>query len=469
MHLSPSSSEGKPASPTSSEHQQPNPDHKARRSRRRCLLWILLAGVLPAILILIFCLAFLLPRRQSQSQSSGDSDSGEFYTLPASAYPSPIDITGTVPHNKKAQTLDPSLVRRAGDGRYFLFTTGGANGSLWTADAVSGPWNKTAGPGSGAGPLLAEDVGAPQVYGPLGGNGTYYLYHNSHSYNYTASDGVTNAEASKNSHDASLVVHTSQTLEPGSWKRQGRLGIPWAEKYNVLDAALLTVSPNNTANATNIFAFGSYQSGIYAVPLADPPTRLLDSDGDGNSKADYEAATAQMVHLEANASATHPQGQTEATFLYARGAWTYLFFSSGRCCPGKGGSWPAQSAGDVYRVMVCRRSSPSSEVAADENKDSNTVLSSWAENGGDGDFVDKEGKSCRAADGGTEILASHGGIWAPGGQGVLDDDSDEAGDEGVLLYYHYVPFDEQAGKPEKGFRFGFNRLRFGDDGWPVVV
>lgn len=439
---------------------------------RRWALWVF-AGILPLALILILCLVFLLPRRQHPGSGNGSGDGGDdgggggntnsgFYTYPASAYPSPIAIQGTVPHNNKAQTLDPSLVRRADDGKYFLFTTGGPNGSLWTADSVSGPWTKVRGPDSGNGPLLGETCGAPQVYGPLGDDSTYYLFHNSHRYNYAKSDGITDPEASKPFHDASQIVHTSRTLEPGSWTRQGRLEIPWARKYNILDAALLTISANDTdtsdsnantnanANNTNILAFGSYQTGIYAVPLDDPPTQLLGGGGGGSSGAD--AAMEQLVHLEQNSSATQPLGQTEAAYLYSRGSWTYLFFSSGRCCPQKGGEWPAKAAGDVYRVMVCRRSS-----------DRAAEMASWA----DEDFADRAGKSCRADNGGTEILASHGGIWAPGGQGILEDDG--AGGEGLYLYYHYVPFDEQAGKPEKGFRFGFNKLQFDNDAWPVVV
>ena len=237
-------------------------------------------------------------------------------------------------------------------------------------------------------------------------------------------------------------------MEQGSWRRHGRLEIPWAKRYNILDPALLSVNRSGNAGGeggghTNILAFGSYQTGLFAVPLADPPTRLRDN------------AMAALAHLERNASAVTPADQTEAAFLYARDRWTYLFFSSGRCCPHRGGKWPVRKAGGVYRVLVCRR--PAAGTAD---------VATWSRPGG---FVDRDGRSCLTEDGGTEILASHGGIWAPGGQGVLEDDSDEAGGEGVLLYYHYVPFDEQARRPVKGFRFGFNRLRFGDDGWPVVV
>ncbi|RYP58237.1 hypothetical protein DL771_011302 [Monosporascus sp. 5C6A] len=438
------------------------------RKTRRCAIWAF-AAVLSAALILIVCLAVLLPRPRhdggggnnsnDDGNGNGNGDRGEFVTYPASAYPSPSSMRGTIPHNAQPRTLDPSLVRRPSDGKLFLYTTGGPNCSVWTADAVRGPWTKIAGPGSGSDATgagaLAEQCGAPQAYGPLGSDGAYYLFHNSHLYDYAREDGVSNPEATRPWHDSSLVVHSSRTLEPRSWRRHGRLEIPWSPDYNVLDGALLSVptagngGDNNTNSNQNILAFGSYQTGLYALPLADPPTRLADG------------AMRRLALLQRNASATAsspPRGRTEAAFLYVRGRWTYLFFSTGRCCPNRGGGWPAQHAGDVYRVMVCRRPSDAP----------------WWDGGGGGnpgdgeDFVDKEGRSCRSDDGGTEILASHGGIWAPGGQGVLEDDG-EGGEGGVLLYYHYVPFDEQARRPGKEFRFGWNKLEFGDDGWPVVV
>ncbi|RYO82561.1 hypothetical protein DL763_008198 [Monosporascus cannonballus] len=440
---------------------------RLNRKTRRCAIWTF-AAVLPAALILAVCLAVLLPRHDRDhgggnnnnddggtggGNGNGNSDGGGFDTYPASAYPSPSSIRGTIPHNARPRTLDPSLVRRRSDGKLFLYTTGGRNCSIWTADAVRGPWTKIAGPGSdsdatgpGAG-ALAEQCGAPQVYGPLGSDGAYYLVHNSHMYDYAREDGVSDPEATRPWHDASLAVQSSRTLEPGSWRRHGRLEIPWSRDYNVLDGALLSVPTTgngNDDNNENILAFGSYQAGIYALPLADPPTRLADG------------AMRRLAHLQRNASAavsSSPRGRTEAAFLYARGRWTYLFFSAGRCCPHRGGRWPARRAGDVYRVMVCRRPSGAPW---------------WGGGGGSNgddeeDFVDKEGRSCRSDDGGTEILASHGGIWAPGGQGVLEDDGG-GGEGGVLLYYHYVPFDQQAQRPGKGFRFGWNRLEFGDAG-----
>jgi arabinan endo-1,5-alpha-L-arabinosidase len=49
-----------------------------------------------------------------------------------------------------------------------------------------------------------------------------------------------------------------------------------------------------------------------------------------------------------------------------------------------------------------------------------------------GPFVDREGRSCQTQNGGTVILASHGDVYAPGGQGVMR--LPEGRD---IIYYHY--------------------------------
>jgi arabinan endo-1,5-alpha-L-arabinosidase len=98
---------------------------------------------------------------------------------------------------------------------------------------------------------------------------------------------------------------------------------------------------------------------------------------------------------------------TEASYQFQYGNYYYLFFSSGTCCPAKGKPWP--SAEDVYKVMVCRSQDPRKG------------------------YVDKSGKDCATESGGTEILGSHDNVWAPGGQGVMNDT--EA--DGPILYYHY--------------------------------
>ncbi|KXJ85957.1 glycosyl hydrolase [Microdochium bolleyi] len=418
-------------------------------SRRK--KWLLggLAGL--CIVGLILGLSIGLTRPGSTQSDNTDPDSGtgnnntgdDGYTgdgyTGALQYPNPESITGIIPHNRNYITLDPALIRRRSDRRLFLLTTApGKRGATWTADSLRGPWTLQ-------GDTLAEQGGAPDVHVL---NATHYLMlHNQHFPYDTI--GVTHPEATVPWHDASIVVHTSRTLEPGSWVRQGRLEITWAARYNILDAALITVedsSPTATEGGQrHLLTFGSYQEGLFQIPLADPPLALAPN------------AMQQITHLERNASAVSPRGQTEAGFMYGpRKGWYYLFFSSGRCCPrpdpdapkgrGRGGA-PGQNMlwmrdDNAYRVVVCRSRRPR------------------------GGFVDRLGRDCLTEDGGSVVLASHDAVFAPGGQGVFEDEV-----EGLVLYYHYIYYDKTLGAADSsrtGFFFGWNKLRFDQRGWPYV-
>lgn len=63
------------------------------------------------------------------------------------------------------------------------------------------------------------------------------------------------------------------------------------------------------------------------------------------------------------------------------------------------------------------------------------------------------------------LLSSHGQVFGPGGQGVLNDK-----DLGVVMYYHYYPLDvkQSTTEPNTGnYRYGWNVLGW-KDGWPYV-
>lgn len=381
--------------------------------RRKCIAFSCLAIV---ILALVLGLALGLTLGRSNSRSKGVKPK-----VPSgNPYPSPVAMTGTVPNNTDNVTLDPCLIRRESDNKLFLFTTGNTddpNGTVWTADSLYGPWEKQ------SEPMVDRESGAPQVYNL---NGTYYMFYQTHTFSY-ASIGVTNPEADQQYHSASIYVSTSTTMEPGSWTDHGRLNITWEEKYNQLDASLLTIQNATAGLAQYYLTFGSYQTGLYQVPMADPPIRLAKN------------AMNETRHLEQNAtSIADSQDLTEASFQYYRDGYYYLFFSSGICCPFEN-SW-SQAIAQPYHVMVCRSENPR------------------------GDFVDKDGTDCLTKSGGTQVLATHKGVFVPGGQGVLDDD-----DEGTILYYHYVPTNNKTDVIEKGYRFGWNRMNFTGDGWPELV
>ncbi|KAK6604508.1 arabinan endo-1,5-alpha-L-arabinosidase A [Botrytis cinerea] len=143
--------------------------------------------------------------------------------------------------------------------------------------------------------------------------------------------------------------------------------------------------------------FGSFYGDIYQVPMKNPPI--------SSSGAAY--------NIEFNSTGTRPSEVALAA-------------TSTKNRPAKG---------EEYKIMVCR---------------SNKV------NGG---YVDKNGKDCRA-NGGTEVLASHDHVYAPGGQGLYMDPT-----HGPVIFYHYV--DTTVGYADGDKKLGINKVSF-SSGWPVL-
>ena len=210
-------------------------------------------------------------------------------------------------------------------------------------------------------------------------------------------------------------------MEPGSWTDHGSIGIPADARYNKIDPNLFQYGPD----APFYMAFGSYWDNIFQVGMETPPLQI----------------EGEITHLEQNFTARPndlPVGPQEGAYQF----WYevdgqdsyYLFFSSGSCCNEADDLAPP---GEEYKVMVCRSDNPT------------------------GGFVDRDGVDCLNS-GGTLVLASHGDVYAPGGQGVMYD----AGVDSVVMYYHYVK--PSVGYEYGDFFFGYNKLDF-SSGWPEVV
>jgi arabinan endo-1,5-alpha-L-arabinosidase len=225
---------------------------------------------------------------------------------------------------------------------------------------------------------------------------TYYLY-----YSVSVSGSQTSA----------IGVATSTELDVGTWTDHGSTGLESdpTKPYNTIDGTLL-IDGNNY-----ILTFGSFWNDIYNVQLQDPLLSIV--------------SDASVNHLALNATGTH---SLEGSYLFHYQQYYYLFFSSGICC-GYVDSLPA--AGEEYKIMVCR-----SETAT-------------------GGFVDANGVDC-LKNGGTEVLASHGFVYGPGGQGVY-----ATPDLGPVLYYHYV--DTRVGYADGAKLLGINPIDF-SSGWPVL-
>jgi len=73
--------------------------------------------------------------------------------------------------------------------------------------------------------------------------------------------------------------------------------------------------------------------------------------------------------------------------------------------------------------------------------------------------VDANGHACTSS-GGTVVLASHGKVYGPGGQGVYNDPT-----YGSVLYYHYV--DTNIGYADGDKVLGVNVIKW-VNGWPTI-
>ncbi|KAJ4990465.1 arabinan endo-alpha-l-arabinosidase a [Stagonosporopsis vannaccii] len=285
---------------------------------------------------------------------------------------------------------------RRDDGTYFRFSTGGKV-AVHTAPSIQGPWSyKGAALPNGS---KINKAGNQDLWAPdvsKVGN-TYYLYYSVSTFG---------------SQNSAVGVATSSTMDVGSWTDLGSTGVDSVagSQFNAIDGNL------QSANGKLYMNFGSFWSDLFQIEMSATPTKV--------AKAISSATQVAFVP-------TAPQAQ-EAAFGYKYGSYYYLFFSVGSCC-GYDSSRPA--AGKEYKIQACRSSSVS------------------------GPFIDKSGKSCLQG-GGTTVLESHGWVYGPGGQGVLNDPS-----LGPVLYYHYV--DTRIGYADSQKQFGVNKLDF-SSGWPVA-
>ncbi|KAL4867086.1 Arabinan endo-1,5-alpha-L-arabinosidase C [Aspergillus spectabilis] len=291
---------------------------------------------------------------------------------------------------------DPGFQQRVSDGRYYRFSTGGGI-RIHASNSLTGPWEAVGEALPGG--SIVDHPGSTNLWAPdIHYSPTTSLYYMYYSVSTLGSRASVIGTAS------------SPNLQPGSWTDHG--GLFRTEEngpYNAIDANHITV------NGQQILNFGSYWNGLHQVPLANAVTL-------------GEGASARQIAY--NSSGSHA---IEAAYVFYRRGWWYLTFSSGQA---GGYVENLPSPGMEYRVNVCRSRE------------------------GTGGFVDRNGRSCLTENGGTTLLASHGNVYGPGGQGVFEDSV-----RGWVLYYHYA--DPRVGLATGEYRFGWNVLRW-EDGWPTV-
>jgi arabinan endo-1,5-alpha-L-arabinosidase len=265
-----------------------------------------------------------------------------------------------------------------------------------TADAITGPWTNEGSALPGGSSINL--AGNTDLWAPDVNlvGSTYMMYY---------------AVSTFGSQNSAIGVATSTTMEVGSWVDHGATGVSSdsSKIYNAID-------PNFIQTTTGEFLlnFGSFWDDIYQVELGPTAMTTLGSS----------------YNMAYNSSGTHA---VEGSFMYYEAPYYYLFFSSGTCCGFTAGALPA--AGTEYKIMVGRSTSPTSG------------------------FVDATGKSL-ADGGGTLVLPSHGTVYAPGGQGVMDHPT-----YGAVLYYHYL--DTSIGYADGDAQFGWNQITW-SNGWPTV-
>ncbi|MFG1809728.1 arabinan endo-1,5-alpha-L-arabinosidase [Streptomyces sp. NPDC049040] len=199
------------------------------------------------------------------------------------------------------------------------------------------------------------------------------------------------------SNHSAIFLATSPSGDPGSWTERGLVvSSQSSDDFNAIDPNLIV-----DAQGGWWLSFGSFWSGIKLIAL-NPGTGL---------RAD---STIRSI-------AGRGGGAIEAPYIFRHGGYYYLYVSFDLCCRG---------ASSTYRTMVGRSTSVT------------------------GPYTDRNGAAMTSG-GGTEILAGHGSIHGPGGEGVFTDT-----DHDILVYHYYA----NNGAP----LLGINWLGYDSAGWPYV-
>ncbi|KAL1950447.1 hypothetical protein VTO73DRAFT_5571 [Trametes versicolor] len=214
--------------------------------------------------------------------------------------------------------------------------------------------------------------------------------------------------------DSGIGLATSTSMDPGTWTDQGQVfATKTGDPYNAIDPTL-TIDENGTP----LLTWGSYWGDIYQFNL-------------GN---DFKTVATDPVQVAHNSTAPSP---VEGSFVWKNGDFFYLFTSSGQCCSFDPNNLPP--AGNEYKVFVGRSASAH------------------------GPFVDQAGVDMRN-NGGTLVLASHGDVFAPGGEGIFTDS--KSGKD--IFVYHYLHSQGSIAYVEANSSLGLNAIDW-TSGWPVLT
>ena len=303
----------------------------------------------------------------------------------------------TVPLRGYLTAHDPSTIIKCKD-RYYLFYTEQGIASKSSSDRIfwspgpavftnPPPWTTNLVPGF-AGIFWAPDI--------LFFNNRYYLYY---------------AVSTFGSQVSAIGLTTNPTLDPTDpayhWTDQGPvIASTNGSPYNTIDPSFCW---DNSGNLW--MAFGSYWNGIYLTQLS--PTNGL-----------RIASNSPTYHLASNSS-------IEASYLWRRGGYYYLFVNWGSCCSG---------VNSTYNIRVGR---------------STTIT---------GPYLDRNGVDM-AGGGGTLFAQGTGKFVGPGHVGILSTNGYQS------FSYHY--YDANAWAPQYNAYgapdFNLVPLLWTADDWPIYT
>lgn len=295
---------------------------------------------------------------------------------------------------------DPSTIVKRG-GTYWIYGTGPGAQQFsstdrlhWTSRGPALPtapdWLARTVPGN------KNDVWAPDVHFF---NGKYYLY---------------SSYSQWGSNVSGIGVATSATLDPKSWVGQGLV----TRSANAGDGNAIDPCVFEDAGGGPWLSYGSYATGIKLIPL-DPATGR-------------QAAGSAVTRLATRPGV--PGNAIEASYIYYRDGYYYLFVNWDSCCAG---------SKSQYNIRVGR---------------SRTVT---------GPYLDKSGRDMMEG-GGTLFLAA----VPDNGTGRPPDDETGPGHVGILregndfwLSTHY----EWARDRNGATTVNVQKLAWDGDGWPRAV
>ncbi|KAK6829267.1 putative arabinan endo-1 [Aspergillus parasiticus] len=316
---------------------------------------------------------------------------------------------------------DPTIINAGG--AYYAYGVG-EHIVIHQAPGLAGPWKQIGSVLDKDSIIPKGDRAKPWAPTTIELNGIFYCYYS-----------VSNAGC----RDSAIGVATSQSPGPGGWTDRGAIvqsgtgqgsdEHPFNE-VNAIDPAVLVTGD------TGYLVFGSYWSGIWQVPLNEDFSSVGNTTG---SNAHHLAKYPQTERVQSQDQNPDPlcrdsagRRPVEGAYISYHAPYYYLWLSWGQCCDYDPSNLPP--SGEEYSIRVGRSESPH------------------------GPFVDKQGKELTQG-GGELIYGSNNDVYAPGGQGVI---TEETGD---ILYYHYLNTTISYDFWEA--RLGYSYLGY-VDGWPVI-